>query len=110
VNIKIIIAFQIAYIFFLVVYTLVVLMKTEEKLSWLEWYVNIYIFAMACEEIREFISSESVSLRYDTAPFLFFGTQYQYPMHILIRPSIVSAGSCRCGHGICGMFLMLLPL
>jgi hypothetical protein len=82
-NIKIIIAFQFAYIVFLMAFTHMVAIKTEEKPSVQELYAAIYIWTLACELIREFISSESFSLRYGPLLFLLVCTQFQFPVYIL---------------------------
>jgi Stage III sporulation protein AC/AD protein family. len=55
--------FQIAYIVFLMTFTYVVLVKTEEIPSWQELFTIAYIMTLACEKIREIVSSEPVAVR-----------------------------------------------
>nr|CAD7395366.1 unnamed protein product [Timema cristinae] len=52
----------IAYIVFLVLYTYVVMVRMEQIPSWQEIYVIAYIVTLACEKIREIVSSEPVAI------------------------------------------------
>ncbi|KAJ9575655.1 hypothetical protein L9F63_007484, partial [Diploptera punctata] len=52
----------IAYILFLMAFTYVVLVKTEEMPSWQELYTIAYVITLACEKIREIVSSEPVAV------------------------------------------------
>lgn len=47
-------------------YTYVVLVKTDVKPTWQELYTIAYICTLACEKVREIVSSEPVAIRYDT--------------------------------------------
>nr|CAD7429165.1 unnamed protein product [Timema monikensis] len=53
---------SIAYIVFLVLYTYVVMVRMEQIPSWQEIYVIAYIVTLACEKIREIVSSEPVAI------------------------------------------------
>nr|CAD7265095.1 unnamed protein product [Timema shepardi] len=53
---------EIAYIVFLVLYTYVVMVRMEQIPSWQEIYVIAYIVTLACEKIREIVSSEPVAI------------------------------------------------
>ncbi|CAG2058672.1 unnamed protein product [Timema podura] len=53
---------EIAYIVFLVLYTYVVMVRMEQTPSWQEIYVIAYIVTLACEKIREIVSSEPVAI------------------------------------------------
>lgn len=59
-----IIPFQLAYVFFLVMFTYTVLVKMEMTPNWQEVYSIVYITALGCEKIREIISSEPVAITY----------------------------------------------
>jgi transient receptor potential cation channel subfamily M protein 6 len=74
-NIKIIIAFQIAYIAFLIMFTYTVLGEMENKPSWQELYTIIYVCTLLAEKVRE-IASEPVSIRYDKLWFLHLCSQF----------------------------------
>ncbi|XP_023715703.1 transient receptor potential cation channel trpm isoform X3 [Cryptotermes secundus] len=54
---------SIAYIVFLMTFSYTVLVKMENKPSWPELYTIIYICTLACEEVREILSSKPVALR-----------------------------------------------
>ncbi|XP_069671775.1 transient receptor potential cation channel trpm isoform X1 [Periplaneta americana] len=53
---------SIAYIVFLMTFTYVVLVKTDPVPSWQELYTIAYICTLACEKIREIVSSEPVAI------------------------------------------------
>ena len=53
---------QLAYVFFLVMFTYTVLVKMEMTPNWQEVYSIAYITALGCEKIREIISSEPVAI------------------------------------------------
>jgi len=53
---------SIAYIVFLISFTYVVLVKTDVKPSWQELYTIAYICTLACEKVREIVSSEPVAI------------------------------------------------
>ncbi|XP_021919467.1 transient receptor potential cation channel trpm isoform X2 [Zootermopsis nevadensis] len=53
---------SIAYIVFLVTFTYVVLVKTDIKPSWQELYTIAYVITLACEKVREIVSSEPVAI------------------------------------------------
>lgn len=89
-------------------FTYVVLVKMDMKPSWQELYTIAFICTLACEKVREIVSSEPVAIRYDSHLFLLLYSQFQYPVHVLIILSVVSATSFQCGHGICGILVMLL--
>jgi transient receptor potential cation channel subfamily M protein 3 len=46
-------------------FTYVVLVKMDMKPSWHELYTIAYICTLACEKVREIVSSEPVAVRYD---------------------------------------------
>jgi hypothetical protein len=69
-NKKRIIAFQISYIAFLMMFTCTVLVKIKNKPSWEELYTIIYVCTLDYEKVRQFVSSEPVAIRYDTLRFL----------------------------------------
>ncbi|CAL4083894.1 unnamed protein product [Meganyctiphanes norvegica] len=52
---------SIAYIFFLCLFTYVVLVKLPKEPQWMEWYVAAYIFTLFLEKIREILSTEPVN-------------------------------------------------
>ncbi|XP_063221522.1 transient receptor potential cation channel trpm isoform X3 [Bacillus rossius redtenbacheri] len=53
---------SIAYVIFLMLFSYVVLVKMEATPSWQEFYVISYIITLACEKIREIVSSEPVAI------------------------------------------------
>lgn len=53
---------QMAYMFFLVMFTYTVLVKMEPTPCWQEIYSIAYIATLGCEKIREIISSEPVAI------------------------------------------------
>lgn len=53
---------QVAYVFFLVLFTYTVLVKMEMTPNWQEVYSIAYITTLGCEKIREIISSEPVAI------------------------------------------------
>lgn len=53
---------QLAYVFFLVMFTYTVLVKMHMTPNWQEVYSIAYITALGCEKIREIISSEPVAI------------------------------------------------
>lgn len=54
---------QIAYVFFLCLYTYTVLVKLPKQPAWMEWYVVAYISTLILEKLREIISAEPVELK-----------------------------------------------
>jgi transient receptor potential cation channel subfamily M protein 3 len=55
---------SIAYCVFLITFTYMVLVKMETKPTWEGLYTTIYIFTLACEKVREIVSSEPVAIRH----------------------------------------------
>ncbi|CAL4164580.1 unnamed protein product, partial [Meganyctiphanes norvegica] len=53
---------SIAYIFFLCLFTYVVLVKLPKNPDWMEWYVAAYIFSLLLEKMREILSTEPVKI------------------------------------------------
>jgi transient receptor potential cation channel subfamily M protein 3 len=53
-----------------------VLVKMEKKPSWPELYAIIYICTLACEEVREIVSSKPANIRYNTLLFLLSCSQF----------------------------------
>ncbi|XP_071516413.1 transient receptor potential cation channel trpm isoform X2 [Panulirus ornatus] len=56
-------AHSIAYVFFLCLYTYVVLVRLPKQPEWMEWYVVAYISTLILEKIREILSTEPVELK-----------------------------------------------
>ncbi|XP_049813711.1 transient receptor potential cation channel trpm [Schistocerca nitens] len=94
-------AHSIGYMVFLVIFTYVVLIRTEPNLSWQEIYVVAYICTLACEKIREIISSEPVAISHkfsvwtwnmwnpcDAAAIIFF----LIGLSLRLRPSSMKVG------------------
>lgn len=55
-------SYQMAYVFFLVLFTYTVLVRMGPTPSWQELYAISYITTLGCEKIREIASTEPVSL------------------------------------------------
>lgn len=53
---------QIAYMFFLIMFSFTVLVKMEQMPRWQEWYSIAYITTLGFEKVREIISSEPVAI------------------------------------------------
>ncbi|XP_047469379.1 transient receptor potential cation channel trpm-like isoform X1 [Penaeus chinensis] len=56
-------AHSMAYVFFLCLFTYLVLVKLPKKPQWMEWYVVAYISTLLLEKIREILSTEPVELK-----------------------------------------------
>ncbi|XP_042218269.1 transient receptor potential cation channel trpm-like [Homarus americanus] len=56
-------AHSMAYVFFLCLYTYIVLVKLPKQPEWMEWYVVAYISTLILEKIREILSTEPVELK-----------------------------------------------
>lgn len=54
---------QIAYVFFLCLFTYVVLVRLPKQPEWMEWYVIAYISTLILEKVREILSTEPVELK-----------------------------------------------
>lgn len=52
-----------AYVFFLCLFTYLVLVKLPKQPQWMEWYVVAYISTLLLEKIREILSTEPVELK-----------------------------------------------
>ncbi|XP_069984689.1 transient receptor potential cation channel trpm [Penaeus vannamei] len=56
-------AHSMAYVFFLCLFTYLVLVKLPKQPQWMEWYVVAYISTLLLEKIREILSTEPVELK-----------------------------------------------
>ncbi|GLH02373.1 Transient receptor potential cation channel, partial [Gryllus bimaculatus] len=60
-------AHSMAYVLFLIMFTYVVLVKMGPVPSWQELYIIAYICTLACEKVREIVSSEPVAVSHKFA-------------------------------------------
>lgn len=94
-------AHSIAYVFFLCLYTYVVLVRLPKQPEWMEWYVIAYISTLILEKVREILSTEPVELKQKIAVWsdklwnvcdLVFGVLFMIGLTLRLQDQTMQAG------------------
>uniref|UniRef100_A0A0P4WG93 TRPM SLOG domain-containing protein n=1 Tax=Scylla olivacea TaxID=85551 RepID=A0A0P4WG93_SCYOL len=94
-------AHSIAYVFFLCLFTYVVLVRLHKQPQWMEWYVIAYISTLILEKVREILSTEPVELKQKITVWsdklwnvcdLLFGVLFMIGMTLRLQDQMMQAG------------------
>ncbi|XP_076047574.1 transient receptor potential cation channel, subfamily M isoform X4 [Oratosquilla oratoria] len=94
-------AHSLAFMFFLCVYTYLVLVRLPEEPEWVEWYTVAYISTLLLEKIREILAAEPVELRQKINVWsaklwnvfdLFFALFFLIGLSLRLNPSTMQTG------------------
>ncbi|XP_045135397.1 transient receptor potential cation channel trpm-like isoform X2 [Portunus trituberculatus] len=94
-------AHSIAYVFFLCLFTYVVLVRLPKQPQWMEWYVIAYISTLILEKVREILSTEPVELKQKITVWsdklwnvcdLLFGVLFMIGMTLRLQEQMMQAG------------------